>query len=66
MNGVRFHYDGLEGQKTGAFLDQRENYAAAAQLTRMARRLMPFAIREGSRCTLLWARAGQTPRSVRA
>ena len=31
MNGVQFHYDGLEGQKTGAFLDQRENYAAAAQ-----------------------------------
>jgi 23S rRNA (cytosine1962-C5)-methyltransferase len=29
--GVRFHYDGLEGQKTGAFLDQRENYSAAAQ-----------------------------------
>ncbi|MGB8013146.1 MAG: class I SAM-dependent rRNA methyltransferase [Terriglobales bacterium] len=31
MNNVRFHYDGMEGQKTGAFLDQRENYAAAAQ-----------------------------------
>jgi len=31
MNGVRFHFDGLEGQKTGAFLDQRENYAAAAE-----------------------------------
>jgi len=31
VNGVRFFYDGLEGQKTGAFLDQRENYAAAAQ-----------------------------------
>jgi 23S rRNA (cytosine1962-C5)-methyltransferase len=31
MNGVRFHYHALEGQKTGAFLDQRENYAAAAQ-----------------------------------
>jgi len=31
MNGVRFLYDGLEGQKTGAFLDQRENYAAAAR-----------------------------------
>ena len=31
MNGVRFHYDAFEGQKTGAFLDQRENYAAAAQ-----------------------------------
>ena len=34
MNGVRFSYDGLEGQKTGAFLDQRENYAAAAQYAR--------------------------------
>src|SRR5664279_650880 len=31
MNAIRFHYDALEGQKTGAFLDQRENYAAAAQ-----------------------------------
>jgi 23S rRNA (cytosine1962-C5)-methyltransferase len=31
MNGVRFQYCGLEGQKTGAFLDQRENYAAAAR-----------------------------------
>ncbi len=31
LNGVRFHYDGFEGQKTGAFLDQRENYAAAAE-----------------------------------
>src|ERR1700722_2238195 len=31
MNGAAFHYDSLEGQKTGAFLDQRENYAAAAQ-----------------------------------
>jgi 23S rRNA (cytosine1962-C5)-methyltransferase len=31
MNGVRFHYDAGGGQKTGAFLDQRENYAAAAR-----------------------------------
>ncbi len=31
VNEVRFHYDGLGGQKTGAFLDQRENYAAAAR-----------------------------------
>jgi len=31
MNGVRFRYEGMEGQKTGAFLDQRENYAAAAR-----------------------------------
>ncbi len=34
MNGVQFHYDAMEGQKTGAFLDQRENYAAAAQYAR--------------------------------
>ena len=31
LNDVRFHYDGLGGQKTGAFLDQRENYSAAAR-----------------------------------
>lgn len=29
MNGIAFQYSALEGQKTGAFLDQRENYAAA-------------------------------------
>jgi 23S rRNA (cytosine1962-C5)-methyltransferase len=34
MNAVRFHYDALGGQKTGAFLDQRENYAAALQYAR--------------------------------
>jgi 23S rRNA (cytosine1962-C5)-methyltransferase len=31
MNGVQFHFAVTSGQKTGAFLDQRENYAAAAQ-----------------------------------
>jgi 23S rRNA (cytosine1962-C5)-methyltransferase len=31
LNGLRFHYDAAAGQKTGAFLDQRENYAAAAR-----------------------------------
>jgi 23S rRNA (cytosine1962-C5)-methyltransferase len=31
LNGVRFHFDALAGQKTGAFLDQRENYAAAVK-----------------------------------
>jgi 23S rRNA (cytosine1962-C5)-methyltransferase len=31
MNGVQFRFEALEGQKTGAFLDQRENYATAAQ-----------------------------------
>lgn len=30
MNGVRFHFHASGGQKTGAFLDQRQNYAAAA------------------------------------
>jgi len=30
MNAIQFRFDALEGQKTGAFLDQRENYAAAA------------------------------------
>jgi len=36
MNGVRFEADLLEGQKTGLFLDQRENYAAAAEYARGA------------------------------
>jgi 23S rRNA (cytosine1962-C5)-methyltransferase len=31
LNGLRFHYDSAAGQKTGAFLDQRLNYAAAAR-----------------------------------
>src|SRR5438034_2903156 len=34
MNGVQFNYHALECQKTGAFLDQRENYAAVAQYAR--------------------------------
>jgi len=34
MNGIHFLYDAIEGQKTGAFLDQRENYAAAAHYAR--------------------------------
>lgn len=34
INGRRFHYDASAGQKTGAFLDQRLNYAAAASHAR--------------------------------
>jgi len=34
LNGLRFHFDAASGQKTGAFLDQRENYAAAARHAR--------------------------------
>jgi 23S rRNA (cytosine1962-C5)-methyltransferase len=31
LNGLLFHFDANAGQKTGAFLDQRENYSAAQQ-----------------------------------
>ena len=31
LNGLLFRFDAEAGQKTGAFLDQRENYAAAAR-----------------------------------
>jgi 23S rRNA (cytosine1962-C5)-methyltransferase len=34
INGLRFHFDSSAGQKTGAFLDQRLNYAAAARHAR--------------------------------
>jgi 23S rRNA (cytosine1962-C5)-methyltransferase len=34
INQIQFHFEALEGQKTGAFLDQRENYAAARQYAR--------------------------------
>ncbi len=34
LNGLVFHYDANAGQKTGAFLDQRTNYAAAREWAR--------------------------------
>ena len=34
MNGFQMHADLLHGQKTGIFLDQRENYIAAAKYAR--------------------------------
>jgi len=34
MNGLTLHADLLHGQKTGIFLDQRENYIAAARYAR--------------------------------
>jgi 23S rRNA (cytosine1962-C5)-methyltransferase len=34
LNGLVFEYDANAGQKTGAFLDQRVNYAAAAEWAR--------------------------------
>ncbi len=34
LNGLEFQFDANSGQKTGAFLDQRANYAAAAEWAR--------------------------------
>jgi len=34
MNGLKLHADLLHGQKTGIFLDQRQNYLAAAEYAR--------------------------------
>ena len=34
INGLNFNFDASAGQKTGAFLDQRLNYAAAARYAR--------------------------------
>ena len=38
LNGLRFSFDAASGQKTGAFLDQRFNYAAAAEWVRRSGR----------------------------
>jgi 23S rRNA (cytosine1962-C5)-methyltransferase len=38
LNGLQFAYDAAAGQKTGAFLDQRLNYAAAARWVEASRR----------------------------
>jgi 23S rRNA (cytosine1962-C5)-methyltransferase len=46
LNGLAFFYDVDSGQKTGAFLDQRANYAAARE---WARRLGAAKWRDGGR-----------------
>jgi 23S rRNA (cytosine1962-C5)-methyltransferase len=38
LNGLHFSYDAASGQKTGAFLDQRLNYAAAARVVKASGR----------------------------
>jgi 23S rRNA (cytosine1962-C5)-methyltransferase len=38
LNNLRFHYDAASGQKTGAFLDQRLNYAAATRIVQASGR----------------------------
>ena len=56
MNGVAMRADLLRGQKTGIFLDQRENYQAAAHYARGGKALDcftstgGFALRLASRC----------------
>ena len=60
LNGLSFHYDANAGQKTGAFLDQRANYAAAAEWAQKLGGSEPdgrwtfAATRAGLRCT--WPR----------
>jgi 23S rRNA (cytosine1962-C5)-methyltransferase len=49
INGLKFAYDATAGQKTGAFLDQRLNYAAAARVVAASGRR---------------ARAGSGPRAL--
>jgi 23S rRNA (cytosine1962-C5)-methyltransferase len=43
LNGLLFHYDANSGQKTGAFLDQKANYAAAAEWARLLEGVNPGA-----------------------
>ena len=73
LNGLAFHYDANSGQKTGAFLDQRTNYAAAREWARdgwaaTAARSMSAATRAALRC--IWPRSAagspaSTPRAPR-
>jgi 23S rRNA (cytosine1962-C5)-methyltransferase len=57
MNGLRFAVDLVGGQKTGVFLDQRENYPAVAQYAAGGRALDcftgsgGFALHLASRCS---------------
>ena len=47
LNGLRFHYDATSGQKTGAFLDQRLNYLAAAHAACGATRTLDVCTSQG-------------------
>jgi 23S rRNA (cytosine1962-C5)-methyltransferase len=52
LNGLVFHYDANAGQKTGAFLDQRTNYAAARDWAQRLGRANP-----DSPNSVFWGRA---------
>jgi 23S rRNA (cytosine1962-C5)-methyltransferase len=51
MNGLKFRADLLHGQKTGIFLDQRENYLAAARHAKGGGRILDcFALHLAKHC----------------
>jgi 23S rRNA (cytosine1962-C5)-methyltransferase len=47
LNGLQFHYNAASGQKTGAFLDQRLNYLAAARHAEIAAANRPGSVASG-------------------
>jgi 23S rRNA (cytosine1962-C5)-methyltransferase len=67
MNGLRLSADLVGGQKTGVFLDQRENYVAVAQYAAGGRALDcftgsgGFALHLASRCTSVEAVDSSAP-----
>ncbi len=65
INGLRFTFDLLTGQKTGGFLDQRENWSAAAAYAQMfgAKRALDVFTFQGG-FALHLARAGLTVEAV--
>jgi 23S rRNA (cytosine1962-C5)-methyltransferase len=72
MNGLAFDADLLEGQKTGVYLDQRDNYLAAARHARPGRALDcftstgGFALHLASRCDSVTAIDSSAPAVARA
>jgi 23S rRNA (cytosine1962-C5)-methyltransferase len=62
LNNLKLTFNALSGQKTGAFLDQRQNYAAAAHYARIGRALDVFCYQGGFALHL--ARAGCTVTGV--
>ncbi len=61
MNGFRMEADLLTGQKTGVYLDQRENYLAAADAMPREKPAGALLPREVSRCTLPEAASRSRP-----
>ena len=71
LNGIAFRYQALEGQKTGAFLDQRQNYAAAERYARgraldVCTYQGGFALHLARSCDAVTAVEGTWPRATAA